>query len=115
MTALPVPAGGYDIAGIRRDFPILSRQVHGRPLVYLDNAASAQKPKHVLDAMTSFMTTEYANVHRGVHFLSAAAAGRALALANRNWPRDLAFTVSMLMAVPLTPLSITVHDVGVRE
>ena len=64
---------GYDVAALRRDFPILSREVHGRPLVYLDNAASAQKPKHVLDAMTSFVTSEYANVHRGVHYLSGAA------------------------------------------
>ena len=75
MTAHPVQPG-YDVAALRRDFPILSREVHGRPLVYLDNAASAQKPKRVLDAMTNFMTGEYANVHRGVHFLSAAATDR---------------------------------------
>ncbi len=75
MTARPV-TNGYDVASLRRDFPILSRRVHGRPLVYLDNAASAQKPKRVLDAMTDFTTSEYANVHRGVHFLSAAATDR---------------------------------------
>lgn len=63
----------YDVGRLRRDFPILARNVHGKPLVYLDNAASAQKPKPVLDAMMSFMTSEYANVHRGVHFLSGAA------------------------------------------
>jgi cysteine desulfurase/selenocysteine lyase len=66
----------YDVAALRRDFPILSRQVHGRPLIYLDNAASAQKPKPVLDAMMSFTTSEYANVHRGVHYLSGAATER---------------------------------------
>jgi cysteine desulfurase/selenocysteine lyase len=66
----------YDVAALRRDFPILSRQVHGRPLVYLDNAASAQKPKPVLDAMNMFVTSEYANVHRGVHYLSGAATER---------------------------------------
>jgi cysteine desulfurase/selenocysteine lyase len=66
----------YDVAALRRDFPILSRQVHGKPLVYLDNAASAQKPKPVLDAMNLFVTTEYANVHRGVHYLSGAATER---------------------------------------
>src|SRR5258705_11171034 len=66
----------YDIASLRRDFPILAREVNGRPLVYLDNAASAIKPKHVLDVMTTFMTSEYANVHRGVHFLSGAATER---------------------------------------
>ena len=67
---------GYDVEKLRRDFPILSRQVHGRPLVYLDNAASAQKPKAVIDAMTEFLTSEYANVHRGVHYLSGAATER---------------------------------------
>ena len=66
----------YDAAMLRRDFPILGRKVHGKPLVYLDNAASAQKPKQVLDAMTAFATSEYANVHRGVHFLSGAATER---------------------------------------
>jgi cysteine desulfurase / selenocysteine lyase len=60
----------FDVAKIREDFPILSQQVYGKPLVYLDNAASAQKPKAVLDAMTHSMTMEYANVHRGLHFLS---------------------------------------------
>jgi len=63
----------YDVAAIRRDFPILSREVYGKKLVYLDNAASAQKPKPVLDAMTKAYTEEYANVHRGLHFLSNAA------------------------------------------
>jgi cysteine desulfurase/selenocysteine lyase len=64
---------GYDVESLRRDFPILARTVHGKRLVYLDNAASAQKPNAVLDAMQNFMTSEYANVHRGVHYLSAAA------------------------------------------
>jgi cysteine desulfurase / selenocysteine lyase len=66
----------YDVAALRRDFPILAREVHGRPLVYLDNAASAQKPNQVLDAMRDFATSEYANVHRGVHYLSGAATER---------------------------------------
>lgn len=59
-----------DIGKIRSDFPILSREVYGKPLVYLDNAASAQKPQAVIDAMTKSMTQEYANVHRGLHYLS---------------------------------------------
>ena len=63
----------YDVAPLRRDFPILETRVHGKPLVYLDNAASAQKPKPVIDAIEKFATSEYANVHRGVHFLSSAA------------------------------------------
>jgi cysteine desulfurase / selenocysteine lyase len=62
-----------DVQKIRHDFPILSREVYGKSLVYLDNAASAQKPKAVIDAMMKSMTEEYANVHRGLHFLSNAA------------------------------------------
>ncbi|WP_136682025.1 cysteine desulfurase [Falsirhodobacter xinxiangensis] len=60
----------YDVEKIRGDFPILSRQVNGKPLVYLDNGASAQKPRVVIDAMTEAYANEYANVHRGLHFLS---------------------------------------------
>ncbi|MGC8202516.1 cysteine desulfurase [Aliiroseovarius sp. PTFE2010] len=60
----------YDVAAIRADFPILSRQVNGKPLVYLDNGASAQKPKVVIDAITHAYTHEYSNVHRGLHHLS---------------------------------------------
>ncbi len=63
----------FDLAAIRHDFPILARAVHGKPLTYLDNAASAQKPKQVLDAMRDFAMTDYANVHRGLHYLSNAA------------------------------------------
>ncbi|KRS14347.1 cysteine desulfurase [Roseovarius atlanticus] len=60
----------YDIEAIRRDFPILSREVNGKPLVYLDNGASAQKPQVVIDAITTAYSHEYANVHRGLHYLS---------------------------------------------
>ncbi|TCP40855.1 cysteine desulfurase [Rhodovulum marinum] len=60
----------YDVDRIRADFPILSRKVNGKPLVYLDNGASAQKPKVVIDAVTRAYTEEYANVHRGLHTLS---------------------------------------------
>jgi cysteine desulfurase/selenocysteine lyase len=60
----------YDVHAVRADFPILSREVNGRPLVYLDNGASAQKPRAVIDAMTRAYSEEYANVHRGLHTLS---------------------------------------------
>ena len=60
----------YDVNEIRKDFPILSREVHGKPLVYLDNGASAQKPQVVIDAVTRGYAEEYANVHRGLHYLS---------------------------------------------
>jgi cysteine desulfurase/selenocysteine lyase len=66
-------SAGYDVERIRADFPILAREVHGKPLVYLDNGASAQKPRAVIDSMTFTMENEYANVHRGLHFLSNAA------------------------------------------
>jgi len=60
----------YDVNAIRADFPILGRQVNGKPLVYLDNGASAQKPQVVIDAVTRGYAEEYANVHRGLHYLS---------------------------------------------
>jgi cysteine desulfurase/selenocysteine lyase len=62
----------YDVEAIRRDFPILSREVYGKRLVYLDNGASAQKPQAVIDMITHTYSNEYANVHRGLHFLSNA-------------------------------------------
>lgn len=60
----------FDVEEVRADFPILSREVYGKPLVYLDNAASAQKPRSVIDAFSSTYDNEYANVHRGLHYLS---------------------------------------------
>ena len=68
-----VTNGSYDVARVRADFPILSKQIYGKPLVYLDNAASAQKPNAVLDRLQQAYTSEYANVHRGLHFLANAA------------------------------------------
>ena len=66
----------YDVARVRADFPILAREVHGRPLVYLDNGASAQKPRAVIDAVADFYAQDYANVHRGLHYLSSVATER---------------------------------------
>ncbi|EPX86189.1 Selenocysteine lyase [Rubellimicrobium thermophilum DSM 16684] len=66
----------YDVHAIRADFPILSRRVHDRPLVYLDNGASAQKPRPVIEAVTQAYAEDYANVHRGLHFLSTVATER---------------------------------------
>jgi cysteine desulfurase/selenocysteine lyase len=65
-----VANGSYDVAKVRADFPALAMSVYGKPLVYLDNAASAQKPQAVLDRMMKAYTSEYANVHRGLHFLA---------------------------------------------
>ncbi len=73
MTAQTKIATAFDPAAARADFPILSKQIYGKPLVYFDNGASAQKPRQVLDAMRDFASSDYANVHRGVHYLSAKA------------------------------------------
>lgn len=63
-------ASTFDVAQIRRDFPVLNQEVHGKPLVYLDNAATTQKPRAVIEAVDSFYRNDNANIHRGVHLLS---------------------------------------------
>jgi cysteine desulfurase/selenocysteine lyase len=68
--AAPAPASGFDVRRVREDFPILRQKVHGKPLVYLDNAATTQKPQAVLDALRRYYVTDNANVHRAVHQLS---------------------------------------------
>ncbi len=73
MTARHASSGShaaFDIERIRKDFPVLAQQVHGKPLVYLDNAATSQKPKVVIDTVTQYYMAQNANVHRGIHFLS---------------------------------------------
>ena len=101
-----------DITAIRRDFPILSTEVYGKPLVYLDNAASAQKPRQVIDKMTEVMESGYANVHRGLHYLSNKAtdgfeAARESARAFLNAPRveDIIFTSGATDAINLVAYS----------
>ncbi|MGB0124368.1 MAG: cysteine desulfurase [Silvibacterium sp.] len=66
-------SAGFDVRKVRADFPILSRQVHGLPLVYLDNAATTQKPQAVIDAISHYYAFDNANIHRGVHLLSEVA------------------------------------------
>ena len=67
---LPAPAKSFDVARIREDFPILKQKIHGKPLVYLDNGATSQKPQAVIDALTRYYSAENSNIHRGVHSLS---------------------------------------------
>ena len=69
----PPDVSSYDVEALRAEFPILAKQVYGKPLVYLDNAASAQKPQEVIDAMVETMTGGYGNVHRGLHYMANAA------------------------------------------
>ena len=66
-------SSAYDVERIRRDFPILSKEVHKNPLVYLDTAATAQKPRAVIDRLARYYEEENANVHRGIHYLSSTA------------------------------------------
>lgn len=70
MTAAPRAATGYDVEAVRADFPILHTQMHGEPLVYLDNAATTQKPQSVIDTLVRYYTEENANIHRSPHLLA---------------------------------------------
>jgi cysteine desulfurase/selenocysteine lyase len=104
----PSSAVGIDVAAVRRDFPILSRQVHGKPLVYLDNAASSQKPRAVIEAERTLYEEYYANVHRGVHSLSMqstdayeAARATTQAFLNAASPREIIFTRGTTEAINL--------------
>ena len=110
-----MPAHGrntYDPAAVRADFPILSRTVYNRPLCFLDNGASAQKPQSVLDAIQHSYASEYANVHRGAHFLSGAATEayegvreKVAALLNAPEPETVVFTKSVTEAINLVACS----------
>ena len=107
-----VTNGSYDVEKIRADFPALATKVYGKPLVYLDNAASAQKPNAVLDRMTQAYHSEYANVHRGLHYLANAATdayegGRAKVAAFLNAARkeEIIFTRNATEAINLVASS----------
>lgn len=102
-----------DIAALRAEFPILAREAYGKPLVYLDNAASAQKPRAVIDAMKSAMEGSYANVHRGLHLLAnettaafEAARKTAAAFINAASPDEIIFTAGGTDAVNLVANSL---------
>jgi cysteine desulfurase/selenocysteine lyase len=117
--ATPEASGPIDPEAIREDFPILSREVYGKPLVYLDNAASAQKPKAVLDALERVYTQEYANVHRGLHFLSNTATdayenARGIAAKFLNAPssNEIIFTSNATAAINLVAQSFGGMRIG---
>ncbi|HVL72058.1 MAG TPA: cysteine desulfurase [Beijerinckiaceae bacterium] len=102
----------YDVEAIRAEFPILAREVYGKPLVYLDNAASAQKPRAVIDAMVRTMETGYANVHRGLHFMANAATEAfeearesVRAFLNAGSVEEIVFTKSATEAINLVAAS----------
>ena len=102
----------YDVDRVRADFPILSREVHGKPLVFLDSGASAQKPRAVIDAVSAVYEGEYANIHRGVHYLSARATElhdeareKVRAYLNAAHTREIVFTRNATEAINLVASS----------
>jgi cysteine desulfurase / selenocysteine lyase len=118
----PSSAVAIDIGAVRRDFPILARQVHGRPLVYLDNAASSQKPRSVIQAERSLYEEYYANVHRGVHSLSQqstdayeAARAKVQAFLNAASTREIIFTRGTTEAINLVASTFGRSKVGAGD
>ncbi|MFQ5926945.1 MAG: SufS family cysteine desulfurase [Terriglobia bacterium] len=112
LSVQPAPPVAFDVERIREDFPILKQKVHGNPLIYLDNAATSQKPQAVLDALGRFYSTECSNVHRGVHQLSERAtrdyeeARRKLArFVNAREKREIVFVRGTTEAINLVAQS----------
>jgi cysteine desulfurase/selenocysteine lyase len=115
MTVLgspPVRSAGFDVARIRADFPILATSIRGKPLVYLDNAATTQKPQAVLDALAHHYVAENANIHRGVHWLSERATAayeqaraRVASFLGAASPREIVFTRGTTEAINLVAQS----------
>ncbi len=107
-----VSSGAYDVDRLRREFPALAMMVHGKPLVYLDNAASAQKPQAVLDRMMQAYSSECANVHRGLHYLANAATeayegarAKVAKFLNARRTEEIVFTRSATEAINLVAQS----------
>ena len=119
---LKTSAARFDVEAIRAEFPILSQQVYGKPLVYLDSAASAQKPRAVIDAMVRTMETGYANVHRGLHFMANAATEgfeeareSVRAFLNAESVDEIVFTKSATEAYNLVASSFGLMGLGERD
>jgi cysteine desulfurase / selenocysteine lyase len=114
-----VANGSYDVARVRADFPALALKVYGKDLVYLDNAASAQKPKAVLDRITEAYTSEYANVHRGLHYLANAATeayegarSKVAQFLNADRSEEIIFTRNVTEAINLVASSWGEPNIG---
>jgi cysteine desulfurase/selenocysteine lyase len=113
------PSGGYDVEAVRRDFPILQTTVHGKPLVYLDSAASAQKPRAVIEAEKTLYERYYSNIHRGVHHLSVLATdayekarAKAQRFLNARESREVIFVRSTTEAINLVAQAWGRKNVG---
>lgn len=116
------PPAGFDVERARRDFPILARQVRGRPLTYLDTAATAQKPRQVIDAVSGFYAEENANVHRGVHYLSERATeafegarGKVQRFLNARSEREIIFVRGTTEGVNLVAQTYGRRNVGAGD
>ena len=103
----------YDVEALRRDFPILNREVHGKPLVYLDNAATSQTPQQVIDVFSDYYSRYNANIHRGLHTLADEATAafeatrhRVKAFLNAEDARQIIFTRGTTEAVSYTHLTL---------
>jgi cysteine desulfurase/selenocysteine lyase len=112
----------WDVERVRKDFPALHQQVHGKPLVYLDNAATAQKPQAVIDALVAYYTQDNANVHRGVHLLSERATeayegarARIQRHLNAASPREIVFVRQATEAINLVMSSCGRTVVGAGD
>lgn len=112
-------SGEFDVARIREDFPLLKRQINGKPLVYLDNAATSQKPQQVIDALVHYYTTENSNVHRGVHTLSQEATedyegarGKVRRLINAAEDEEIIFVRGTTEAINLVAQSFGRQNIG---
>ena len=121
-TAVRETGAAYDVAALRRDFPILATKVYGKPLVYLDNAASAQKPLAVIDAERDVYERCYANIHRGVHWLSVHATDaydtareKARAFVNARAPHEIIFLRGTTEAVNLVAQTYGRRNVGAGD
>ena len=123
VTSTPVPlATGWDVERVRKDFPALHQQVHGKPLVYLDSAATSQKPQAVIDALVGYYTSDNANVHRGVHLLSERATeayegarARIQRHINAASPREIVFVRQATEAINLVASSYGRRFIGAGD
>jgi cysteine desulfurase / selenocysteine lyase len=121
-TPAAIPTAGYDVEAVRREFPILATKVYGKPLVYLDNAASAQKPRSVIEAEAKVYETLYANIHRGVHWLSVhatdaydASREKARAFLNAAAAHEIVFVRGTTEAVNLVAQTYGRRNVGAGD
>ena len=111
-----LPSSHFNVETIRQDFPILTQMIRGKPLVFLDSAASAQKPRAVIEAMRNAMETQYANIHRGLHWMSErtteayeAARDAAAGLMNANEREEIVFVRNSTEAINLVAHSFGRH------